>query len=123
MIVLSKLLILLSPTLLYICFVIPIIIKVNEINICLDKYFKMIVLIPIASVSRVLKTKKTGTSTIWYNLGGKNLNYLRGEYLMTFVKQMSLFDIHELLKMESSRRFDLFLSRSMCSRFFSFSSA
>ena len=29
---------------------------------------------------------------------------------MTIVKQMSLFDIHELLKMESSRRFDAILA-------------
>ena len=29
---------------------------------------------------------------------------------MTIVKQMRLFDIHELMEMESSRRFDVILS-------------
>ena len=29
---------------------------------------------------------------------------------MTIVKQISLFDIHELMKMESSRRFDAILA-------------
>ena len=47
-----------------------------------------------------------GTSPIWYNLSDETKIEPRGECPMIIVKQMSLFDIQQLLDMQSSRRFD-----------------